>query len=69
MPYDKNSDLPERVKDRLPDRAQDLFRQAFNSTWDEYGHDEGQAFWVTGDAAERDYERGSGSDWRRKKAA
>jgi cation transport regulator len=36
MPYRKNADLPDRVKDHLPGHAQDIYREAFNSAWDEY---------------------------------
>ncbi len=40
MPYSNNSDLPERVQQALPDHAQDIFREAFNSAWDEYKDEE-----------------------------
>ena len=36
MPYDKNSELPDGVKDNLPSHAQEIYREAFNSAWDEY---------------------------------
>ena len=36
MPYQSNSDLPEQVKGNLPGHAQDIYREAFNSAWDEY---------------------------------
>ena len=36
MPYDKNSDLPDSVKDNVPGHAQDIYRAAFNSAWDQY---------------------------------
>jgi cation transport regulator len=36
MPYANNSDLPESVTKHLPDHAQDIYRSAFNSAWDEY---------------------------------
>jgi cation transport regulator len=36
MPYDRNSDLPDRVKDNLPEHAQDIYREAFNSAWEQY---------------------------------
>jgi cation transport regulator len=37
MPYDKNADLPESVKNVLPAHAQDIYREAFNSAAKEYG--------------------------------
>jgi cation transport regulator ChaB len=34
MPYANNSDLPPAVKDSLPDAAQSMYRNVFNSAWD-----------------------------------
>lgn len=36
MPYDRKSELPDNVRDNLPSHAQDIYRKAFNSAWDEY---------------------------------
>lgn len=36
MPYSKNSDLPDSVKGKLPEHAQDIYREAFNSAYQEY---------------------------------
>jgi len=36
MPYDKRSDLPESVRDNLPAHALDIYKEAFNSAWDQY---------------------------------
>ena len=36
MPYKTNDDLPESVRDALPKHAQDIYRAAYNSAWDEY---------------------------------
>jgi cation transport regulator len=36
MPYDKISDLPGSVKSNLPNEAQEIYKEAFNSAWDEY---------------------------------
>jgi cation transport regulator len=33
MSYRINAELPESIKAGLPDRAQDLYRSAFNSAW------------------------------------
>ena len=40
MPYDNNSDLPDSVRDNLPAKAQEIYRKAFNSAWDEYSDPE-----------------------------
>lgn len=36
MPYDKTKELPESVRDTLPAHAQEIYRAAYNSAWDEY---------------------------------
>lgn len=36
MPYKTNADLPERVKSNLPKHAQDIYRESFNSAWEQY---------------------------------
>lgn len=36
MPYKELSDLPESVKDNLPKHAQEIYRAAYNSAWNEY---------------------------------
>ncbi len=36
MPYKKTSDLPDAVKDHLPEHAQKIFMEAYNNAWDTY---------------------------------
>jgi cation transport regulator len=36
MPYNKIEDLPESVRDSLPKHAQEIYRAAYNSAWDDY---------------------------------
>jgi cation transport regulator len=36
MPYASNDDLPEPVRAHLPPHAQDIYRAAFNSAWQQY---------------------------------
>jgi cation transport regulator len=36
MPYDSNDDLPDAVRDNLPAHAQTIYREAFNSAWEQY---------------------------------
>jgi len=40
MPYKKTSDLPDRVKDNLPAHAQEIYKEAFNSAWEQYDEPE-----------------------------
>ncbi|MBA2239602.1 MAG: putative cation transport regulator ChaB [Lysobacter sp.] len=36
MPYKEIEDLPESVRDNVPKHAQEIYKEAFNSAWDEY---------------------------------
>lgn len=40
MPYDELSDLPESVRDSLPRHAQEIYRAAYNSAWEQYDEPE-----------------------------
>jgi len=59
MPYDSTQDLPDSVRDNLPQHAQEIFRAAFNNAWDEYGHDEPRAFRVAWGAVQQEYRKDS----------
>jgi cation transport regulator len=67
MPYSKLSDLPESVRDHLPKHAQEIYRAAFNSAWDEYNHDEERAYRVAWAAVKNRYEKDEATgDWHSK---
>ncbi|NCT41205.1 MAG: cation transport regulator [Alphaproteobacteria bacterium] len=36
MPYSARKNLPNSVRDHLPEHAQDIYKEAYNSAWDEY---------------------------------
>lgn len=36
MPYRSNADLPAAVRAHLPQRAQAIYREAFNHAWNQY---------------------------------
>ncbi len=55
MPYKSNRDLPESVREHLPEHAQDIYREAYNSAYEEYGHDEARAHRISLGAVERQY--------------
>ena len=57
MPYERNADLPERVKNHLPDHAQAIFRESFNHSLTEYHQDEERAFRVAWSAVGNKYEK------------
>ncbi len=72
MPYNSNDDLPENVTRVLPKHAQDIFREAFNSAYDEYknsadrrGDDsrEDVARKVAWAAVKKKYEKGADDKW------
>jgi cation transport regulator len=63
MPYKSRSDLPERVRDNLPAHAQDIYKEAYNSAWDQYHHDEDRAHRVAWGAVEKKYHKGESGKW------
>jgi cation transport regulator len=63
MPYKTKADLPDSVKDNLPDHAQAIYKEAFNSAWDEYHHDEARAHRVAWGAVEKSYHKNSDGKW------
>ncbi len=65
MPYRINSDLPPTVRDRLPEHAQDIFRESFNSAYAAHRNDPRQeeaAFRIAWAAVKRRYEK-AGDRW------
>lgn len=36
MPYNSNKDLPDRVKNNLPEHAQEIYREAYNNATKQY---------------------------------
>jgi len=77
MPYNSNSDLPDSVTNVLPDHAQDIYREAFNSAYDEYKNPEDRrgdddreevAHKVAWAAVKKRYHKGEDGNWYRGKA-
>ncbi len=76
MPYKSNSELPESVRDNLPEHGQDIYREAFNNAWKEYkdpserrGNEsrEEVSHKVAWSAVEKVYEKNSEGKWVKKK--
>lgn len=65
MPYDSNSDLPDSIKNHLPEHAQSIFRKVFNSALEQYGNEE-QAFKVAWAAVKKEYEKDAQGRWVKK---
>lgn len=77
MRYERRDQLPEPVRDHLPEHAQEIYRQAFNHAYEEYadpakrhsgGTREGTAHAVAWAAVEHEYAKGSDGQWVRKDA-
>lgn len=75
MPYKDLSDLPDSVKDNLPKHAQEIYRAAYNSAWDEYKDPEDRrddasreevSHRVAWSAVRQKYEKGESGRWREK---
>lgn len=56
MPYASNQELPLRLRERLPEHAQDIYRHAYNDAQDHYGREElaSRLAWA---AVKRSYEK------------
>lgn len=77
MPYENLEDLPERVRNVLPRHAQEIYRAAFNSAWDEYrdpearkrgGTREETAHAVAWSAVDQTYEKDERTgEWRKRR--
>ena len=63
MPYDSRNELPDSVKDHLPAHAQDIYKEAFNSAWEQYDHEEDRAHRVAWGAVKKEYHKGEDGDW------
>lgn len=75
MPFKSTNELPDSVKSVLPAHAQDIYKEAFNSAYDEYknaskrrvGADrEETAHKVAWSAVKKMYEKGEDDKWHKK---
>ena len=72
MPYRNTNELPSSVKNVLPEHAQDIYKEAFNSAYDEYASPEKRhgsedheevAHKVAWSAVKAKYEKGADDKW------
>ena len=72
MPYTSTNELPDSVKSVLPAHAQDIYKEAFNSAYDEYkdkddrrddASREETAHKVAWAAVKKKYENGDDDRW------
>jgi len=75
MPYTQKSYLPDRVKENLPSHAEEIYKEAFNSAWEQYDKPqerkddasrEETAHKVAWAAVKKVYEKNSKGKWVRK---
>lgn len=75
MPYDQLRDLPDSIRDNLPQGAQEIYLAAFNNAWDQYVDPEDRqggasreetAHKVAWAAVKQEYEKGDEGRWRKK---
>lgn len=75
MPYNSKSELPENVKENLPEHAEEIYKEAFNSAWEQYDKKEERkggrsreetAHAIAWSAVKRKYEKIDG-DWKKKR--
>ncbi|MDT4881167.1 Cation transport regulator ChaB [compost metagenome] len=76
MPYSSRNELPESVKNALPSHAQDIYKEAFNSAYNEYkdpkdrhGDEDREevAHKVAWSAVKKKYEKLEDGKWHKKK--
>ena len=74
MPYESVSELPEGVQNVLPRHAQEIYKEAFNSAWEEYADarerrggagQEETAHRVAWAAVKKQYAKGVDERWHR----
>ncbi len=56
MPYEEITDLPESVREHLPEHAQQVYKSAFNSAQKQYG-EESTAHRIAWSAVESKYKK------------
>lgn len=69
MPYSSTNDLPDSVKDNLPPHAQDIYKEAFNSGYEDHKSEtdgEEIAHKIAWSAVKNSYEKGEDGKWHKK---
>ena len=76
MPYSSLDELPEPVQENLPKHAQEIYKEAFNSAWNQYDKPEERrgdasreetAHKVAWAAVKEKYEKGEDDRWHPKR--
>lgn len=67
MPYDRNDELPDSVRSHLPAKAQKIYREAFNSAFEQYksrADGEETAHKVAWSAVKKKYHKTDDGSWK-----
>jgi cation transport regulator len=76
MPYERITELPKSVRDNLPKHAQEIYKEAYNSAWDQYDEPEERrgdasreetAHRVAWSAVKKTYAKNDNDEWVKKK--
>ncbi len=76
MPYVRLDELPASVRDNVPEHAQEIYKEAFNSAWDQYEDPDDRrgdatreetAHRVAWAAVKEQYAKGGDGKWHAKK--
>lgn len=59
MPYKSITELPKGVRHVLPKHAQEIYKEAFNSAWNNYKGSEETSHRVAWNAVKQSYKKGS----------
>ena len=65
IPDDKLTDLPDSVRDNLPEHAREVYRAAYNSAEEQYG-EEACAHRAAWSAVEKEYQKNEQGNWAEK---
>ena len=78
MPYNSISNLPDAVRDNLPKHAQEIYKEAFNNSYERYEHPDNRrekgesqeeaAHRTAWSAVKKDYKKGDDDKWHRKES-
>ena len=55
--------MPYKTKSDLPAHAEAIYKEAFNSAWDQYDHDEARAHRVAWGAVKKQYHKNEDGEW------
>lgn len=61
------NELPEQIKTNLPKHAQEIWRETYNSAYEEYDYDEEIAAKIAWGSVRRSYKKTDSGEWKARK--